>query len=323
MAILVIGRSITVPLVLAVAVALVAAPTVTWLERRGVARSLGSLIAIALFIGVFVAAGLLIGFALVDQSDELRLQIDEAQSQIESFLDGSLIDPGIVGDVRDGVESAGPVVRDGALTAVASLLDSAVGLISGLVIGFVFLYYLLKDGAALAQRTLGLFREADRTVIEEAGAYAGEAVQDYFKSRTVLALLNAVVITVGMLVIGVPEAGAIGVVNFIGGYIPYLGGFIGGAFAVLLGVSKGGIGLGLLALAIVLVVQLAVENLVEPRLVGEYVNMHPLVVLMVTILGGLVGGIVGLILAVPIASVIVESVRILNRSGYFDDDSEA
>lgn len=320
--VLVISRSITIPLVLAVAVALVTTPMVDWLERRGVGRSLGSLIAIVLFVGAFVGAGLLIGFALVDQSDELRLQLDEAQSQIEEFLEGSPIDPGIVGEVRDGVESTGPIVRDGALTAVATLLDSAWGLISGVIIGLVFLYYLLKDGAMLARKALGLYREADRPAVEEAGAYAGKAVRDYFGSRTVVSLLNAVVITVAMLIIGVPEAGSIGVVNFIGGYIPYLGAFIGGAFAVLLGISEGGIGLGLVALAIVLFVQLALENLVEPRLVGEFVDMHPLVVLIVTILGGMFGGIVGLILAVPIASVIFESVQILNRRGYFDDDSE-
>ena len=122
-----------------------------------------------------------------------------------------------------------------------------------------------------------------------------------------------------MLVIGVPEAAAIGVFNFVGGYIPYLGGFIGGAFAVLPGISEGGISLGLIALAIVLFVQFGLENVLEPKIVGRFVDLHPLAVLIVTILGGTFGGFVGLVLAVPIATAAMESVRILRRHGYFDD----
>jgi predicted PurR-regulated permease PerM len=290
------------------------------MEKRSIKRSLGAAIALVVFVGVFVGAMLLVGFALADQGDELRARMDDAQQELESFLDNSPIGSDIVGQMRDGAESAGPAFRDGALTSVASALDTAFAVLSGIVIAFVFLYYLLKDGALLAGRVLLLFAEKDRPAVAEAGNFAAKSTRDYFRSRTVMSLINALVIVIGMLIAGVPEAAAIGVVNFVGGYIPYLGGFIGGAFAVLLGISEGGIALGLIALAIVLLVQFVLENAIEPRIVGEFVDMHPLVVLIVTILGGTFGGFVGLILAVPIATATIETVRIMRRRGYFDDE---
>jgi predicted PurR-regulated permease PerM len=70
------------------------------------------------------------------------------------------------------------------------------------------------------------------------------------------------------LLLGVPATGAIAVVKVIGAYIPYVGAFIGGAFAVLMGLGEGGIGLALIMLGITLVVNLLLENLLEPALLA-------------------------------------------------------
>ena len=316
---LAVTRTITVPLVLAMAVAVVLIPFVNWMERRSITRSVGATIALLVFLGVFAGATFLVGAALADRGDELRERMDEAQQELESFLADLPIDSDIVEQVRSGAAGAGATARDGALTYVASALDTAFALVSGIVIAFISLYYLLKDGGTLADRALHLFEASDRDAVTEAGNFAARSTRDYFYSKTVMSLINAVIITIGMLLVGVPEAAAIGVVNFVGGYVPYLGGFVGGAFAVLLGISEGGIGLGLVALAIVLFVQFVLENVIEPKIVGEFVDMHPLIVLIVTILGGAFGGFVGLVLAVPIATAIIETVRILKRRGYFDD----
>jgi predicted PurR-regulated permease PerM len=321
-ALLAASRSIAVPLVLAVAVAVVLIPFVNWMEEHSIGRSLGALIALIVFLSVFVGTTWLVGSALADRGDELRERMDEAQQELEALLADSPISSDIVGQIRDGAESAGPTVRDGAFSSVASALDTAFAVFSGIIIAFVFLYYLLKDGALLAGKALHLFDAHYRESASEAGNFAAQSTRDYFRSRTVMSVINAVIIMIGMLLIGVPEVAAIGVVNFVGGYIPYLGGFVGGAFAVLIGISEGGIGLGLVALAIVLFVQFALENVLEPRIVGEFIDMHPLVVLIVTILGGTFGGFVGLVLAVPIATAVIETVRILKRRGYFDDEPE-
>jgi predicted PurR-regulated permease PerM len=89
------------------------------------------------------------------------------------------------------------------------------------------------------------------------------------------------------------------VVNFVGGYIPYIGAFLGGGLAVIVALGDGGVGKAAIMLVAVLASNLILENFVEPKVMGRSLDIHPLIVLVVTALGGLLGGMVGLILAVP------------------------
>jgi predicted PurR-regulated permease PerM len=109
----------------------------------------------------------------------------------------------------------------------------------------------------------------------------------------------AVVTGLAALLLGLPLVFTIIVVNFIGGYIPYIGAFLGVGLAVMIAWGEGGPGVAAIMLVVVFASNLLLENFVEPKVMGRTLDIHPLVVLVVTALGGLLGGIVGLILAVP------------------------
>ena len=103
-----------------------------------------------------------------------------------------------------------------------------------------------------------------------------------------------------------PLVGTIVAVTFIGGYIPYIGAWSAGVFAVLLALG----GAGTDAAGGMIVVQLlangALQQLVQPFAMGAALGLHPLAVLIVTIAGGALFGTVGLILAAPLTSAIVK-----------------
>jgi len=113
---------------------------------------------------------------------------------------------------------------------------------------------------------------------------------------------------------------AIGVVNVIGAYIPYIGAFVGGAFAVLMALGDGGIGVALAAFALVMFAQLIIENLLEPKLLGSSLSLSPLAILLATTFGGMVAGMIGLILAAPVLAVGLDVYHELKAIGFFDDD---
>jgi putative heme transporter len=69
---------------------------------------------------------------------------------------------------------------------------------------------------------------------------------------------------------------------------------------VLVAVANSGIAAGVVMLVVVLVANLGVENLVDPVVTGRTLDIHPLLVLLVTVAGGVLGGIVGVVLAVPL-----------------------
>ena len=130
-----------------------------------------------------------------------------------------------------------------------------------------------------------------------------------------MSAIVSVVIGLASLLLGLPLVFTIIVVNFVGGYIPYIGAFLGGGLAVIIALGEGGIGTAAVMLVIVLAANLALENFVEPKVMGRTLDIHPLVVLVVTALGGLLGGIVGLILAVPFYVIATSGIARLRTMG--------
>jgi predicted PurR-regulated permease PerM len=112
------------------------------------------------------------------------------------------------------------------------------------------------------------------------------------------------------------------VVNFVGGYIPYIGAFLGGGLAVLVALGDGGLADAAVMFVVVLAANLALENFVEPKVMGRSLDIHPVVVLVVTALGGLLGGIVGLILAVPGYVIVRNAIARLRARGVVERVAE-
>jgi predicted PurR-regulated permease PerM len=84
--------------------------------------------------------------------------------------------------------------------------------------------------------------------------------------------------------------------------------------AVIVALGSGGLGKGIIMLAVVLASNVVLENFIAPKVMGNTLDVHPLSVLVVTALGGLLGGIVGLILAVPVYIIACDAVRRLRSS---------
>ena len=106
----------------------------------------------------------------------------------------------------------------------------------------------------------------------------------------------------GALALGVPLAGTIAVVVFVTAYVPFIGAFVSGAFAVILTLSSQGTTDALIMLVIVILANGLLQNIVQPIAFGATLDLNPLVVLIVTIGFGAIFGMIGLILAAPLTS---------------------
>ena len=141
-----------------------------------------------------------------------------------------------------------------------------------------------------------------------------ESMRRYFLGVTIVAAFNGVVVGLGAWALGVPLAGTIAVVTFVTAYIPFIGAFIAGAFAVVLALGAKGAGIALVMLVIVLLANGLLQNIVQPIAFGATLNLHPLVTLVVTIGAGALFGMAGLILAAPLTSAISHIVRELSAA---------
>ncbi len=200
---------------------------------------------------------------------------------------------------------------------MVSGVEALVGLAGGLILGALIMYYLLKDGTRFRR---SIVAQIDPSIREEVNTFITDAcriLRDYGRGRTAMSAIVAVVVGLAALLLGLPLVFTIVVANFIGGYIPYIGAFLGGGLAVFVAWGDGGLEVAAAMLVIVLAANLLLENFVEPRVMGRTLDIHPLIVLVVTALGGFLFGIVGLILAVPFVVIAANAVGRLRARGFF------
>ena len=130
-------------------------------------------------------------------------------------------------------------------------------------------------------------------------------MRGYFVGVTVVAAWSALIVGAGAWLLGVPLAGTIALVTFVGGYIPYIGAWTAGVFAVLIALGGQGPEVALAVAVIVLLANGVLQQLVQPVAYGAALGLHPLAVLITTIAGGCLFGTVGLVLSAPLLSAAV------------------
>lgn len=305
---------IILPLLFAVVLAVVFKPVAGKLERHRFRPSLaaGLIVLGLLVLMTFVVVATVRG--IVDQTDEIGASVDAA---IDNASDELNVDPDSLNDAKAATQEAGPMIAEGVITAFVSGVNSLLGLVSGLILGALIMFYLLKDGTALRRNVVASIDPSIRDDVDDFIGDACRILRDYGRGRTVMSAVVSVVVGLASLLLGLPLVLTIVVVNFIGGYIPYIGAFLGGGLAVIVAWGDGGLGVAALMLVIVLASNLLLENLVEPRVMGSTLHIHPVVVLIVTALGGFLAGIVGLILAVPFTVIAANAFGRLRSRGFF------
>ena len=289
---------IVLPLTFAAVLAVVFKPLVGALVRHRLRPSLAAGVVVLGLLALMAVVVVATVRGVADQTDQISASVDAALDQ-----------------ARAAAEEATPMVTGGILTKVVSGIGTLVGVASGLILGALIMYYLLKDGTRLRRLVVA---QVDPRLRDELDGFIGDAIRilrDYGRGRTVMSAIVSVVIGLAALLLGLPLVFTIMVVNFIGGYIPYIGAFLGGGLAVIIALGNGGLGTAAVMLVVVLAANLLLENFVEPKVMGRTLDIHPLVVLVVTALGGLLGGIVGLILAVPATVIASNAIARLRSRG--------
>jgi putative heme transporter len=309
-------NEIVLPMTFAAVLAIVFKPMAVALTRRRVRPTVAAGIVVLGLLALMVLVAVATVQGVVAQRDTIGASVDEAGAEASESLS---VDPATWDAVQESIASMAPTVQGGLLTTVVSGVGSLIGIASGVILGALIMYYLLKDGTRLRRSFVDRFGPDVRHEVDDFIGDTCRILRSYGRGRTIMSASVALVIGVTSLLLGLPLILTIVVVNFIGGYIPYIGAFLGGGLAVIIALGDGGIRDAAIMLLVVLAANLLLENFVEPLVMGSNLDIHPVVVLIVTALGGLVGGIVGLILAVPAAVIAADGFARLRRRGVLDE----
>lgn len=292
---------IVIPVIVAAIVASVASPVIHWLNRHGVPRALGSILLMLTIVALAVGMLLVVVLGITGQASDVSGHLNDAKETVTGWARDLGLNP-------DKAEHAKNRASSATTGSVSTLLDGALHGIAGLS-SFVFflamtllsLFFLLKDGPLIrtwAEGHLGLPKPLARTIAQR----VLDSLRGYFLGVTIVAAFNAAVVTIGALILGVPLVGTIAAVTFIGAYIPYIGAWAAGAFAVLLALGAAGTEAAAGMIVVQLLANGILQQIVQPFAMGAALGIHPLAVLVVTIAGGALFGTIGLILAAPLTS---------------------
>lgn len=183
--------------------------------------------------------------------------------------------------------------------------STAIEVVGGSFLVVIITFFLLKDARRMAAAFL-VRRPAERARRWAAAFGVGwRTLARYMTSMTAVGLFDALVIGLGLLIVGVPLVLPLAVLVFFGAFIPILGAFISGLVAVAVAFVNGGPVDALIILGITVAVQQFEGDVVLPLVFGQTLKLHPLVILLGVTAGGLAFGLVGAFIAVPLVALFV------------------
>ena len=205
------------------------------------------------------------------------------------------------------------------LNGVSRVGSTAADVATGVLLTLFTLLFFLMEGERIWLFVVGLFPKDAREAVNGAGRAGWKSLGAYVRVQILVAAIDAIGIGLGAAILGVPLAIPLGVLVFLGSFIPVIGALFSGAVAVLLALVALGPVQALIMLGIVLLVQQVESHILQPLIMGKAVSLHPLAVIFSVAGGSMIFGAVGALFAVPTLAVVNSVVRYLAGRGWEHD----
>ena len=292
-------RTAVVPVLLALLGTALLGPLYRRLVRAKVNRSIAAAVTCAAVVGVVGGAAYIVAAALIDTGDEILASLKQAAESLSVHFGaaGTSLDD-LASNARELLGKFGGTAASGVISGI-SVVGEAIAMA---VLALLLVFFFLRDSHRAAGTLRMLVPRGSGDMSEAMARRAYQAVEGFMRGTTLIALIDAICITVGLLVLRVPGAVGLGALVFVGAYIPYLGAFLSGAVAILVALADRGFVIALWALGVVLAVQVLEGHVLQPMIQSRTVQMHPAVVMVAITAGASVAGILGMLLAVPLTA---------------------
>jgi predicted PurR-regulated permease PerM len=307
---------VLVPVIIGLLLSAAASPIVDRLQRWGVPRAVATLLVI--FAGIIILVALI---ALVAQQfssgfNDLRASFDDSLNKLTDYLNNLGLSQhqldNFFSRVRDGVSASGSGNVGGTVLRAST---TAGHLLAGLFITLFSTIFLTYDGRGIWGWFVRLFPATAHDRVNGSGEKAWAVLTAYVRATVVIAFTDAVGISLIALLLGLKFVVPIGVLVFIGAFIPVIGAFVSGIAAVAVALVTVGPVTALIMFGGVLAIQQIEGHVLQPFLMGRLVRVHPLAVVVVIAIGALVAGIFGALIAVPLTAIINTVTQHLAETG--------
>ena len=193
--------------------------------------------------------------------------------------------------------------RDKITAGVVSGAAKAVEFITEFFLTLVLIFFFVKDGPQMFAWFENQFPQRNRRHVRAIGERAWAAIGGYLRGTAIIALVDAMLIGLTLLFVGVPLVIPLAVLTFFGAFFPLIGAVAAGVVAALVTLVTSGPFDALIVAGAILVIQQVEGDILQPIVMGKSVRLHPVVVLLALTAGAVTAGLVGAFIAVPVAAV--------------------
>jgi len=311
--VLVKGRVILAPLLLAVVILYVLNPLVSWLAGRGVPRVIGAMIGFLVFFSAVSLLAVVIFPDIRSQAEAFIAKFPTLYDQSVADLEGLLSSAGFDSVAIINYDQLLEYINDpeNRSTLISILFDQLGTVTSGIfefilvfLVGPVVAFYFLIDLPVVQQRLVDAFPEDRRAEASHVGRQLNTAIGGFLRGQLVVAVIVGVMLSFGYWVIGLEFWLLIGLVGGVLNIVPFLGPWVGGFLGVLVAITTADVSTAMWAIVVAVIVQQIDNNFVSPSVLKATVRLHPAVTLLSLILGGALAGLWGVVIAVPLAAAI-------------------
>ncbi len=312
-------RAIAIPFMLAMLVSALLAPFKSFLIAHHWPRWLA--VVVALVLGVVIIVGLIYVVVVEVRHGlpHLEKQTVEAYANFRSFLEQPPFNITKSQYTTYVSNIAAAINRTGAFTSGASTVAKTAGdVLTGTLLTIFATVFLVLDGGRIWGWVVRLFPRRARVAMVGAGAVGWRTLTIFIRVQLLVAAIDAVVIGVGAVILGLPLAIPIAIIVFLAAFVPVVGAVVSGAFAVLVALVFDGPWTALIMLIIVLGVHILEGNFLHPFITGSAIRVHPLAVVFAVAAGTFVAKIPGALFAVPLVAVVNAMVLYLASGDWRD-----
>lgn len=263
---------------------------------------------------VVLIGGAVAFFGAIMQSEfaELTTRLPQAWVEFQERAGGTRLGAAILEKAQVAAPSSETIVN-----TATSTLAAVGGALSGLVLVLVGGLYLAAQPTLYATGVLRLIPTRARGQAAETLDAISVSLRNWLKGQALGMVFVGIATGLGLWLVGVPAAWAIGLVAGLAEFVPYLGIFVAAVPAVILGFAQG-TDTGLWTLGVLVLVQQLQGNLVMPLLQNRMVDLPPAITIFGIIAAGILFGLPGVLLATPLTIVVLVLVRRL----YLHEDKQ-
>ncbi|MFB6892994.1 AI-2E family transporter [Kitasatospora sp. NPDC056327] len=295
-------------------------PTVSWLRRHGVPRSLA---AGGVFMSGLAGIGLVGWFVVWQVTTNLETVTSKVKAGVDQLRDWLITGPlhlteqqitDFANQITKAISTNSEQITSASLTGA----QIAVEVLTAVLLAFFTTFFLLYDGERIWNWALRGLPRHSRYAMAGAGPKAWATLTAYVRGTVCVAFIDAVCIGIGIQLLGVPMALPLAVIIFLGAFVPLVGALVTGTVAVLIALVTTTPWTALMVLVVLIAVQQIEGHVLQPLILGRAVRVHPLGVVLGVAAGSIIGGIGGAIVAVPLIAVtntVVTHLRRRNEAG--------